>query len=152
MKLMFHRAISTQQIHCLCQLKGNGSMSIYFPLVITISLRIDQYGGTILRRILLCGCLDVFFLIFFYFMWAISSLLPMKMKGASRLFQTRTEPFGQLFLKNYHWLHSLRSESVTVRISHAHFPFLTNHTKGVGYRRKMFCPGWWCWIKAGKDS
>lgn len=32
-------------------------------------------------------------------MWAISSLLPMKMKWASRLFHIRTETFGPLFLK-----------------------------------------------------
>lgn len=46
---MFLRAISTQQIHCLCQLKGNRSG---FLPVITISVRMALHCGTIP----VCGC------------------------------------------------------------------------------------------------
>lgn len=141
MKLMFHRAISTQQIHCLCQLKGNGSVSIYFLLVITISLQIDQYSGTVLRRILLCGfwmCFSLFFILKHNVGHIVSFTHENEM--GLEAFPDKTRAIWPAVPQNYHWLHSLWSETGTVCFSHAHFPFLTNHTKGVGYPRKKFCP------------
>lgn len=148
---MFHRAISTQQIHCLCQLKGNGSVSIYFLLVIIISLWIDQFSGTILSRILVCGCVWMCFFLFFILKHNVCHIISFTQENDMGLkaFPYKNRDIWPAVPQNHHWLHSLWSENITARISHTQYLFLTNHTKGGGHRRKKFCPVM-CWKQAAR--
>lgn len=118
-------------------------MSIYFLLVITISLRIDQYSGTILSRILVCGCVWMCFSLFFILKHNVGHIVSSTHENEMGLkaFPYKHRDIWPAVPQNYRWLRNIWSENITACISHAHFLFLTNHTKDVGHRRKKFCPG-----------